>query len=696
MVLQSGTPPYVYDYGGGPFQTPKPSCDGLVIGPSGKLLEQAQFTITAELRRWFGGFRAHELSDFFVYTHPDIAPSGPYEPKANGSTLGNTLNPGSMFTVDHIIETRDALSFMLGKMRNDTDYTSDQLLASWLNALYPNNPSGAAGHYSRRSPSEVGSIDYIAEDVLGSSGVLYDIDFGEVMYNPFPHIAKVQLGNVHGKGPAGNNSVFTIRMAPLFPSFQKTNGTLIGLNGREPADSELSNSLISYDTSHISSNLVRCDGYMLTSDSEYYLGDHVNVFDRIEDFSFALDSPRTPPGGLAVDNVPTSRVFLSTTAQASGVYMLAVRNPLSSFPNAAIESGVTSRWPNPSRYWPVESSLGDTTSNSNLGYEVFDDAIWRTDNALDTFSAEARYPSGLAIMSPYTGHNMWVRFADLTASTLDAFDRRFNWTRFRGLENINGSIIRVNPNPAFVENGGMFISASSGRAIFVEYNADLDLISETRSTSVLTNGPNNYFPTAGQADMTFSDLHYDGTHYWVWNNEHVGYDVWKFDNNFEFVDKYSNFRDSWVTVPLHGLRRTKAAYVNGQNRIFAATSGLNTAPISKSGIFPYTVAASPDGPGESTQGDLFLGQRKDIDGASVAGHQPNGEILDLIEVTNGTHVPNGVWALVRWEGGDVSDNSGQIFLLLIEERPNKWEVMAHFLIDDSTNTPDGQIIHMDL
>ena len=68
----------------------------------------------------------------------------------------------------------------------------------------------------------------------------------------------------------------------------------------------------------------------------------------------------------------------------------------------------------------------------------------------------------------------------------------------------------------------------------------------------------------------------------------------------------------------------------------------------------------------------------------------------MIEVTNGTHVPNGVWALVKWEGGDVSDNSGQIFLLLIEERPNKWEVMAHFLIDDSTNTPDGQIIHMDL
>ncbi len=647
-MMQSGIPPYEYAIRAGRFRVPNPLTAFTGVGFSGILLEQAQFVITAEERRFNQSAPGTFAGDFFVYVNTNITPSGPYEPKVDGSTLANFINPGSMIFIDHILDTRVALLSMFNSFAQDTDYfNGEDHLASWLQAAYPESPSGYIGEYIHRTPSE-NSFVPLAIDILGASGVLYDLDVGEVMFNPYPYIAGYAQGSAHGDLVNGALDEFGIMTEPVFPAFQRTDGSIISLNGREPGPPVINTQLSSYNVDHIASGYIRLWGYVMQSGTLYTMGKGLQ-FDGLSDFDFIAESFRET---LDAGNLVNSVVFLEPTSQASGVYRLACVNKFQAFPNTTVESGIVSQWPKISNYWPTLDNPNVADVAANEGYHVFDDNIWMTDPGPDAGSTHR--PSGLCILSPWTGHKMWVRFADMSNGTSTGGE---NWSRFIGLERIvTDSILRIYRHPITT------LVATSGKVAFEEYNDNLDYIAETLTTASIT-FQGNEFPMGG--DVTdFSDMFYDGTFYWVFNLNVTGFDAWKFDNTFDFVEKYTFNNPS-------GISQTRAAYVNGKHRIYYGVIGTGPSlSLTTSGIWDYECTDSGD-PTGGVAGSCTLGTQKMINAAPFIGLQTEGYVLDLFEVTGAFHVIPGVYAIMLFRFGPYN-----LYLLRIVETATTWEVAA--------------------
>jgi len=675
--MQSGIPPFDYAYGNGPFSVADAyGGGGCVLGPSGALLEQAQFALIAERRRWTGEntYVRPYLYPFHLYTHMDITPSGPYEPKADGSTLGNSLNPGAFIFVDYFYELRGAMDELFGDMADDSDYPSETLRASWLQALYPHSPSGFYdapegggdyGNYLHRIPSEGGEIA-MSPDVLGSSGVLYDIDFGEVMFNPYPQIGHYINTSAHGPGD-GANAAFYITASPFFPAFQKTNGDLVDVTANDPV---AVTSLC--DTTQTALGRVRLDGYMLTSDSEYYLGKKSQVHDRVQDFTYHSAGIRQI--GSSIEDMPFSRVFLTPTAQASGVYTIAVRNPHGVVANTTIESGIVSNWPPERLAWPAHNYENDSTLAFNAGYEVFNDAIWMTDQSPECSSwpHSATYASGLAIMSPYTGHKMWVRHAELVND-----HKGHNWPTQIGLERIsNDNIIRVSPEREALGTGDWDIKVH-----FLQYDDQLNFLSEISSDA---------FGSFTTHNITFVDMFYDGSYLYCTNSLSQGADIYKFDDTtFTYVDKYSVSVDDVL-----GLTDLRGCHTTVGNYFYSGTSGVST-PMSQSGIYPWWIDSHSADPSAQEHGVIGIGAMKNIDGSSIVGYKKYANIKDMFEVTGGTHIQNGIYVFMQWNN---STTDVKLYLLRIVEKTDYWEVVATYYIDNDLNTYYLQYegLHMDI
>jgi hypothetical protein len=667
MVLQSGFPPYEYAVRSLPFRAPDYTTGLSAIGPSGILLEQAQFVITAEQRRWNRLIESHILPTFKLYTHTVNTPSG-YDPKADGSTLSEFV-PGSLIFIDPIQETRTALEDLFDDYAADTDFSGDEYKADWLQNAYVDSFSGFytdhngnTGHYAHRLPSEVGVIDYASEEVLGSSGVLYDIDFGEVMFNPYPHMSFSAFRTAHGlrAPPNFGNDTFNIQVGPLFPAFQTTAGGLIGLTGREPDFLTSVGNL--YDTRHISVGVVRCDGYMLSGVTNYRLATAKGSdFSGADDFTFAAGGIRNFSNAGELD---LGRVFLTPKAQNSGVYRMAAINQRSVFPNTAIESGTMSVWPRIERSWPGQE-FNVAGIEENLGYHVFDDTIWITD--ISPFGTTSK-ASGLAVLSPYTGHPLWVRYAELVNDT----STDLNWPDYTGLERpSNNTIYRTSPTIVTT------VTAVSGRAAFQEFNDNLDYQGETLSTSAIGDPLNpNEFPLLGDA-VEWSDMMYDGTNYWVFNQDRVGVDAVKFDSSFNYVEKY-------VFNPPTGVKEGRCAYLNGKHRIFDGVFAGGPQLVTQSGIIEWTAVDSSDN-GGATPGVITLGTEKIIDGEKEFGVKNFAEIFDMFEVTGAAHIPNGVYCLIRYSG-TAAFETRFIHLLRLEEGVSTWSIVAIYVIDTLTTS----------
>lgn len=480
MILQSGNAPYDYAVGD-PLRVVNPYTSNYVVGGSGILLEQAQFVITAETRKF--ATDSHHLENFFIYINPIIAPSGPYEPKVNGSTLGNLLNPGNLFIINHILDTRSALDILWGFYQDESTNTENDFRVDWLRqiALDTPYPSG----YRRYDPGVTSSTLATTDvNVLGGSGILFDLDFSEVMFNPYPFFAYNTFLDVNILG------TFRIVNGPIWPCFQKTDGTLVSLNGREPINIGLDSD---YDVSNFASNQLRLDGYAFTPQTNYVVGHGYENFTIEASLPFVSSSSRN-----ALNNRPltTSRVFVSTIALASGVYKIAAINNLSSVPFTAIPSGLMSQWPSSGVAYPdtgrdingvPRPHEFDVLTPFNLrsvwynnpeyehGYQVFNDSLWIIDHG-----DGGRAPSGLAIASPFTGHCMWLRFADLTLSTgSGVFGGLVNsarsWGGHVGLERIGSTIYRLQRKRA---NGSI---SSKHTALIQTYNDDLDYITQIES-----------------------------------------------------------------------------------------------------------------------------------------------------------------------------------------------------------------------
>lgn len=698
MTLASGKPPYSYDYGNGPFRVPNPYSSNFPIGLSGVLLEQAQFVITAEIRKFRKTVNSHALPSFNIYVNSSILPSGDYEPKASGSTLGNEFYPAAAFIIDHIQETRTALNILFSDYSSDTDLDTLEYRAAWFQSLYPNNPSGfyntqdpdllltGVGHWSHRLPSEVGTITYTNSDVLGASGILYDVDIGELLINPAPHVGSFGFDRMH------EVDNFSIQQFPLFPAFQKTDGSLIPLTTREPSDISTSTD---YQIDHISSGSIRLDGYAVYSNTEVYLGRNANIFGPLEDFTVLSEGHRNVAFG---GNLEGSRLFITPTSQPSGVYRIAVKNKRSDFPSTAIESGVMSFWPNINHYWPNGSpgdqKIGSTTTTSNLGYHVFDDCLWMTDQAFDVATAK---PSGLCILSPFTGHKLWVRYAAQdhfdTVSTAFFDGASGTWPLSVGLVRISANnIYRLNSS---LENS---ITSPSGRLVFGHFNDMLDFIDVVRTTSDVTESNPNEFPTSN--GNTYHDFWHDPAtgEYWVSNSVALGFGIWKFDSSFKYINKYEVINNDVITAS--GISSARGVFINGQHYLFhgrlGPDGGGGSEYMNSSGIFPIDVDTPGTEPYANDANIPGLGlltiaasSVKYINGANFVGHQSFANILDIIEVTTASHLPVGIYALVSW----TLSGTTTTYLLCIEEAATTWEIKSISRIATAT-TVKRDILYM--
>jgi hypothetical protein len=242
MGVTSGTIPYEYD-GPIPFTISREMPD---IGMSGILFEQAHFVLAAEIRRWSQQFSptGDEPITKFVNKEANILAASEASGCVPHFLTHPPTYPGGSNYVDNIIEMRDMLGSLWLDIFNDQDYDLNDLRIDWLNNICP-NPSGENGDFKNREPT-LDEVDILCrlmtlapqESILGSSGVLYDIDLCEVRWQPYPRFVQTTFLNAHNAEDSGGGFTgpkFGILARPIFPCFQRTNGTLIGLNSRDAA-----------------------------------------------------------------------------------------------------------------------------------------------------------------------------------------------------------------------------------------------------------------------------------------------------------------------------------------------------------------------------------------------------------------------------------------------------------------------------
>ena len=695
MVMTSGDPPYNYVFKG-PFRGTNVYIDSFVHGPSGILLEQGQFVITAEQRR-FSAFpgEAHLLPDFNIYVHPDITPSGPYEPKEDGSTLGNEINPGGAWIVDHIIETRTALEDLFARYAIDAEYVALDFKRDWLNQLDPTRP--APPDYRHADPGAgFGLLTTPDESLLGGSGVLFGLDFGEVMFNPYPYFSNNVFGDIHNRG------TFNIQLGPVWPAFQRTNGALVSLNGREPDPDDYGTSFSNaYDTSQIGNDRVRLDGYVFLPLSEYLVADGTgggvhNFASNTVGFTFFSSSTRTVPGPVAA--LPTTRVFADTVALASGVYALATRNQPTAVTDTTIPSGLVSQWPPSGQRYPMPNShflaynpplsnRGTWYNNAEFesGYHVFDDTMWITDVPSTTDP-----PSGLVVISPFTSHPLWLRYADLTLSSGSgvlggAVASAGAWGEHKGLERVSSIIYRVQDGAP--TNG---TTSAAGRVLFQRYNDSLDYLGQIETDDNPSEGSNPFI-----LDMNFTSLL---SEFWVTVNTSPGHIVWRFDTSFLFVDsagilnrgtqELSSDINSPRIAEMAGINRLGNAFLSPGNATFSHRGSgiwdLDISEISTSGVVAENCRL------------IDFAPVMDRDGGEVGFCS----IFDMQEVAGATHLVDGNYILCTLERS-VSPFNDRLFLLRVEPRDDSnapaycvgfWDIKA---IYDLGTRPDNIVSRAD-
>lgn len=635
MVLTSGDPPYDYVVKG-PLRGTNPYIDSFVHGPSGILLEQGQFVITAEHRRF--GTSEHELPTFNLYVNPIISPSGPYEPKANGSTLGNEIYPGSLGMINHILETREALDDLFDDLADDSTYDALTQKRDWLNQI---DPTAEAPSDYRRSDTSVGQIVTTDVSILGGSGILFGLDFGEVMFNPYPRFGPNVFQDVHEVGD------FDLWVSPVWPSFQRTNGSLISLNGREPDPDDYGNSFArDYQTSHIASDQIRLDGYVFLPTSVFYIapltGGGVHSFDNTIGFDFASSDTRFITGN-PLKELDTGRVFVTTRAQTSGVYAIAVSNPTSTNLNTTIPSGIISQWPPSGQRYPMDNNhiitadspfnvRGSYFGNQEFacGYQVFDDCLWVTD-----IDDDGTQPSGLSVISPFTGHMLWLRFADQSLSSGSgvfggSVGSAASFGGHVGLENVSSVIYRSQVELA---DG----STASARTVLIQqYDQMLDYLGQIETDENPTVGPN---PSV--IDLTHIP---STTNWWVGIRITVGVVVYRFDSSWSFIDSPG--------VTVIGNPATLSATNNGRfaelDSVIRAANVHNSPGASSfdhrgSGIWDCNTSDIASGSGIVVENCRLVDFAPVLD--NWEGQLANCTIFDMQEVAGATHLVDGNYIL---------------------------------------------------
>lgn len=706
MVVASGQFPYRYD-----ITLPIRGN----IGQSGNILEAGMFVIYAEFRKF--GIEPLDFFTFNKYSHPNIAASG-FEPKGNGATLAGNVGGPAIVALDNILEMRSALhdipnglwySAYGSECHLGQGTTRNYVTSSLFTTSYPGiHPSGefavvdfGGGSYGADDPTFLrpelttitGGNDHLDTDLhwLGGSGILFDIDIGEVVFQPPTFFG-------------GLNTIYA--NSTFIPSFQKTDGSLITLTGRETNDAPYSE----YNFNAVNSGKVQIDGYGFLPQTKVNLitGNESNFYSTVganSDFTFHSSGARQLNGSAGLTD-HTARTYWTPQTQSSGFYSAIAINPKT--PLVQIPSGIISIWPEISKFIGFNFELGRSisitsdnkvkkTSLSSNGYQVFDDAVWMTSPSVKLGITASNISRGIHVLSPHNGKIVWYRPADnavattgnmpiasseydtgTTAGTPGAFETHY------GLERYSGNYIRVSRvwNETITDLGAGFFDVEN-TVYFQRYSAPAMNHTETLSYWMHSNSVAN---ETGEIGNIISDLFYDGTYYWLTSKNGRKH---RFTNALVFDGTYVGA----------GNNTGRNTYIDGEYLYWYSGGGLTIGdPLLSdanmtnrgigSGIGKWSIVSDPADI-YADRGQVSNDSAKPIIAETFVGvaRDTDTRIHDIIEVTSAqaTHVTPGIWALITFAS---PTGFQRLWLLRIVEETNYYrtEEAIFFGIEATQNS----------
>jgi hypothetical protein len=698
-----------------------------LIGASGDVLEQGMFVLNAELRKWNFDNQALLQNGYKVYTHPDVTPSG-FEPKANGDTLtGLVGNVAALVDVDNIEQMRTLLDELFDRYENDCDYDRFNIMQSWLTAAYPTSPSGHLsifdggfffqlnGRTFLRPPLQdiTGGDEMTDTDLhwLGGSGVLFDIDFGEVIFQPFPFPGKSSASRV-----STNTNVF--QAGPCYPSFQKTDGSVISMTGREASDWDSPRDV---NFAAVGSGKIQLDGYAILPETKIRLIEGKDnewnfVGNGAADFTNPVQGLRVVNAGVGT-NDDTARTYWTPKVQSSGVRRIITSTDSTDRPGIGVPSGgPVSLWP-PGSYREFDGTFVGTSnqllyrsfeeasdgtsiidSRASLGYHVFDDCIWVTGpGAAGSGSITA---GGIHPISPHNGDLLWCRTADRTVATsgrlpiAPGVNDPGHFQVHRGLVPFGANgLLRISPvweqNRVGSCGTGDGFNNTTFTVFFQQYN--LPTMSYVEQASTYTACDENGY--LGPGEIIASLIH-DGTNYFISERSirppSTGGNVTRWTSALVFDGAFN------------GPRTSQRFYANGDYLYNGGTTASDPLTIdanmnnygAASGIGKWSIDSEPASLTEDL-GSFTHNSAKPIVAEVHVGYHANNQckIHDIIFIASAdaTHVTPGLWVLIEF--------STVMYLMRLTEEATFYKVEVSVrlsIVGTNDSTIPYQIIHLDV
>lgn len=712
MIMQSGVLPY--EYAG---RLPLRSTPEYPIGYSGVLVEQAMWALNAERRRYRGEL---DNGQFEWKSYLFDGTSSIFEPTVSGQYLANSGVPVIITPIDYILALRRQFweHFLEDGFAEDSDYLPEQFRRDWIHNAYTSSPSGRKenilsdgdGNYFRGNPPALGQQLSTDIGILGTSGILFDLDYGEVFYQPYPRIGRTLFGDGRGlthKFIGAPTDVMPIPLSPAFPCFQSTSGSLVSTTARDIRAGQSRYYQVSttifgqavFDSLHVGSGTFRLDGDVLLPSSTYYLGrgghNAKEDFFPVATFGFAVSGlrpigrPRHLNFGNSGDidtkipsgqNSPFARVFLRPPGSnesliSSGIYHILVANRRFENPDSAVSSGVISHWPsgNANRICP--------------GYQVFNDCFWIRDPAnADTNGASS---SGVTVISPFLGTFLWTRFADETNISLAgnlsvpqtslAF-ARLNYAGLVGFARNGLNSVKLIYPVASASSIDSTLSANQIKLYIGNYDDLLTLLSTSESAVLDTSTPGFRF-----LFPPYHDFMFDGTDYWISQRDAPAIaddPTAQFDASFNLVKSYHE-------SPFLGSHIRRLVFFNSKYRAYSQDS------ISEGNVGALSERTFNVSTGLFTAGTIKVITATNLppfDGTSILTNTL--EVFHCTVITNGIHVNNGLWATIRTSdddsGGEIA-GSTRYWLVRLTEGATTFTIVEFYQI-----ATFGDIVHMSI
>jgi hypothetical protein len=697
MVVASGQLPYMYD-GDLPVHQKRGGWPGVEvpnIGPSGDLFEQGMFVLNAEQRKW------HLLNlgtqTYLAFWNPNIPAGSGFEPKMNGETFIGHVGRPALLAIDNIIQMRDNVDTLFSRYADDTNYTSSQFMESWLSNAYPESPSGHREFvydsindlyfiqdaiWLRPSLDDFTAGDFMLDmDIhwLGGSGTLFDVDYGEVLFNPFPFPRKAFFF-----APASQTT--SLSFGPLYPLLQTTAGTLPSvLASRYASDIAAGTFKAETNFEAIQSGYLQLDGYAIFPGTLIRLttGNNSNFYSDIgvaSDFTFFGSGARKVHDGDGYAD-GSARVYISPTPQSSGMYRLSLANVKSNVPFSSIPSGYVSFFPG-GDLWPaaisdnvmMDRSIAITsdgglkiTPAASKGYHVMDDALWITGPNASALSGNFN-TKGLYIVSPHTGECIWYRPAERIVATSGnkpggtaPLGSPGIFGVHVGMENFGANFMRI--SRVWQEN----ITAGSPNIFdntiyFQKYSQpDLNYSEQSVSWTISNN--------AGGIGNSIDGMNFDGTNYWIW---YEGGTVHRFNGSLVYTGSFTGN----IARRRHYANGQKLYTIAGNVTVGDPILAMSPAGGSISGIGVWSISSEPANI-LTDVGTYSHDSAKRLRAETHFGDRSTAVIHAIRDVSGSTHVPNGVWMIIQFNNL-IPFNPDELFLCKIREDATEWVVEKSF------------------